>query len=142
MLAKGMQALEHVLFPHHIFSAHASEVRDFLATGAACGICTVLRAPLEGVMFVVEEAASFFTTLHVERTFLACLCAYWTTFAVHQPDEGFTKFAQTRGPFCNLQTFFDVASFVALAAIGGVLGSAFNHAVIRLNRWRKHTLLP
>ena len=127
-----------MLFPRHVFSAHASEVRDFLATGAACGICTVLRAPLAGVMFVVEEAASFFTTLHVERTFLACLCAYWTTFAVHQPDGTFTKFTQTRGALCNLQTLFDVVSFIVLAAIGGALGAVFNHVVIHINKERKH----
>ena len=51
-----------------------------MATGAACGICTAFRAPLAGVMFVVEEAATFFTTNHLEYTFLACmfLFFFWT----------------------------------------------------------------
>ena len=53
------------MFPEHRFAAYASEARDFMATGAACGICTAFRAPLAGVMFVVEEAATFFTTQHL-----------------------------------------------------------------------------
>ena len=64
------QYLEQRIFPGHRFTAQASEARDFLATGAACGICTAFRAPIAGVMFVVEEAASFFTTQHLEYTFL------------------------------------------------------------------------
>ena len=86
------------------FVTGKSEQRDFLATGAACGICTAFRAPLAGkfllvkcffayrpfeililfffsdctgTLFVVEEAASFFTTRHLEFTFFACLAAYW-----------------------------------------------------------------
>ena len=35
-----------------------SEARDFLATGGACGIAAAFRAPLSGVLFVVEEASS------------------------------------------------------------------------------------
>ena len=31
------------------------EIRDFLATGAGCGICAAFYAPLAGVLFVVEE---------------------------------------------------------------------------------------
>ena len=49
------QEIEVRLMPAHGFTARNSEERDFLATGAACGICTAFRAPLAGVMFVVEE---------------------------------------------------------------------------------------
>jgi hypothetical protein len=40
--------------------------RAVLATGAAVGICVAFRAPLAGCLFVVEEAASFFTVEHLE----------------------------------------------------------------------------
>ena len=72
--SKTVISLEHYFFPHYEFAGERNdEIRDFLATGAACGICTAFRAPLAGVLFVVEEAGSFFTTVHLEYTFMACL---------------------------------------------------------------------
>ena len=66
-----------------------------MATGAACGICTAFRAPLAGVMFVVEEAATFFTTNHLEYTFLAC------TFFVLWTHGGQVSFNFILGPWTS-----------------------------------------
>jgi chloride channel 7 len=78
-----------------------AEKRDFLATGAACGICTAFRAPLAGTLFVVEEAGSFFTTTHLEYTFFSCLVAYWMqwVFGYYSGEAGATgaKFKQQTG---------------------------------------------
>ena len=73
--AKVVQYLERKFVSSQSYHASKSERRDFLATGAACGICTAFRAPIAGTLFVVEEAASFFTTNHLEYTFFACLAA-------------------------------------------------------------------
>jgi hypothetical protein len=62
------QRVEQRLFPGYYFTTDSTETRDFLATGAACGICVAFRAPLAGCMFVVEEAGSFFSTKHLEYT--------------------------------------------------------------------------
>ena len=77
-VAKLIHHLEGVFFASNgiKFVERATESRDFMATGAACGITTAFRAPLAGVLFVVEEAASFITVQHIEFTFLACLCSY------------------------------------------------------------------
>ena len=57
-----VQKLSHYILPERFqFTARPGEARDFLATGAACGICVAFRAPLAGCLFVVEEASSFFT---------------------------------------------------------------------------------
>ena len=72
--------LENWLMPKNEFHMMDHEIRDFLATGAACGICTAFRAPLAGCLFVVEEASSFFTTQHLEFTFVACLLSYFVAF--------------------------------------------------------------
>lgn len=62
-----LQAVSHRVLPERLqFTVKASEARDFLATGAAVGICVAFRAPLAGCLFVVEEAASFFNTEHLE----------------------------------------------------------------------------
>eukprot|EP00946_MAST-07B_sp_MAST-7B-sp1_P001293 g1293.t1 len=134
------QKLEQRLFPGHRFTAQASEARDFLATGAACGICTAFRAPIAGVMFVVEEAASFFTTQHLEYTFVASLMAYWITWSLtaYNTGESTVKFKQTSGSFCTYHDMLDYFFFVVIGIVGGITGSAFNQIVEHLNHLRVH----
>ena len=86
------QRIERKLLPGYYFTTDATETRDFLATGAACGICVAFRAPLAGCLFVVEEAGSFFTTKHLEYTFFSCIIAYFVAQTLANPDDGFTKF--------------------------------------------------
>lgn len=136
--SKVAQELEKKIMPSHAFTSRESEERDFLATGAACGICTAFRAPLAGVMFVVEEASSFFTTTHLEFTFLACLVSYWVTWAFLASAEGDStvKFKQTTGAFCTYHDIFDYAFFITIGIIGGCLGALFNQIVEHLNELR------
>ena len=50
-----MQAVSHKILPVHLqFTVRPGEGRDFLATGAACGICVSFRAPMAGCLFVVS----------------------------------------------------------------------------------------
>ena len=103
------QRLSHRLLPERYhFSVKAGEGRDFLATGAAVGICVAFRAPIAGCLFVVEEASSFFTTEHLEYTFFATVIAYMVALSLAQPEDGFTKFKQATGYFCTLYDWFDM----------------------------------
>ena len=134
------QYIEHRVCPTYYFTANTSEARDFLATGAACGICVAFRAPLAGCLFVVEEAGSFFTTRHLEYTFFACVLSYFVALLMADPEDGFIKFKQTTGFFCDSDfgDGTDVAMFLLLAIVGGILGSAFNQVVEHLNHLRAH----
>jgi H+/Cl- antiporter ClcA len=118
------------------------ERRDFLATGAACGICTAFRAPLAGTLFVVEEAGSFFTTTHLEFTFFACLVSYWVQWVIGYLSgaKGATgaKFVQETGFFCNNDSPLNMVAYVLMAIGGGVLGALFNQIVEHLNHHRAH----
>ena len=134
------QHIEQKLLPGYYFTADATESRDFLATGAACGICVAFRAPLAGCMFVVEEAGSFFSTRHLEYTFFACIVAYLVAQTLADPADGFTKFRQATGYFCdsNFVDPFDLALLLILAVLGGLLGALFNHIVEHLCHLRVH----
>jgi chloride channel 7 len=135
-----VQYCEHRLLPRYYFTANASEARDFLATGAACGICVAFRAPLAGCLFVVEEAGSFFSTVHLERTFFACVVAYLVANAMANPEDGFVKFKQATGFFCdsNYSEGTDLLLIALLAVLGGTLGAVFNQVVEHLSHLRVH----
>ena len=109
------QTLSHKLLPERLhFSVLPGEGRDFLATGAAVGICVAFRAPLAGCLFVVEEASSFFTTEHLEYTFFATVIAYMVALALAQPESNFAKFKQTTGYFCTQFDWFDMYASLKL----------------------------
>ena len=74
-VGKALQEVEHMLFPAYAFKTKKSESRDFLATGGACGIAAAFRAPLSGVLFVVEEASSHFKVRHLDTLFSPVLSA-------------------------------------------------------------------
>ena len=136
--AHGVQYLENLVFPLHKFELKKHEVRDFLATGAACGICTAFRAPLAGCMFVIEEASSFLTVRHLEYTFFACLFSWLTAYWLLQPTESFIKLEQMTGHWCSLATTMDVIPFLFIAVGGGMIGALFNEIVETVNHWRLH----
>jgi chloride channel 7 len=137
-----LQRLFHrVMPPRYRFSVRSGERRDFLATGAACGICVAFRAPLAGCLFVIEEAASFYTTEHLEYTFFACIVAYLVTLTIGGGAGGtFTKFQQATGHFCSLYDVYDMLLFVLVATLGGTFGALFNHVVEHVRSL--HSSLP
>jgi hypothetical protein len=46
--------------------------------GTAVGVATAFRAPIGGVMFVLEEAVSYFESKLIFRSYLACVFSYYT----------------------------------------------------------------
>jgi chloride channel 7 len=136
---KSLQYLENKLFPNFVLKPKKTEARDFLATGGACGIAAAFRAPLSGVLFVVEEASSHINVRHIEWTFLACIMTYVVGFSIYQPEESFSKFKQPTGKFCSKFDRYSLLFMGFMAIIGGVVGAAFNQAVEICTHWRvKH----
>lgn len=116
------------------------EVRDLLATGAGCGIAVAFHAPLSGVLFVVEEATSFFNVNHIEKTFLACVTAFWMLWVLESAfydKDSLVKFDAPTGYNCSLYAVTDLIMFLVIGVGGGLLGALFNFIVENTNKFRR-----
>nr|DAD30592.1 TPA_asm: hypothetical protein HUJ06_009443 [Nelumbo nucifera] len=131
--------------------------RDLITCGAASGVCAAFRAPLGGVLFALEEIATWWRSVLLWRTF-------FSTAVVVVVLRGFMEYCRSGN--CGLfgeggLIMFDVSSVsvsyhamdlisvTVIGVIGGVLGSIYNyllHKVLRLyslvnEKGRLHKLL-
>lgn len=118
------------------------ERRDFVCAGAAAGVSAAFGAPVGGVLFSLEEAASFWHQALTWRIFLCSILSSYTLnylgslYHGHAGDLGnpglinFGKFEGTYAPQ-------DLLIFFMMAGIGGLGGAAFNALNIRLTKFRK-----
>ncbi|GAB5367354.1 hypothetical protein AAMO2058_001223200 [Amorphochlora amoebiformis] len=122
------------------------EKRDFIACGAAAGVAAAFGAPLGGVMFILEEGASWW---HPELTWRALLCAMISAFVsnmclsgIHGSKWGLLSrdsLLAFGGKNHNPWEYsaWEIPCFVLLGVIGGALGIAFNAINERITRWRR-----
>uniref|UniRef100_A0A7C8Z5I1 Chloride channel protein n=1 Tax=Opuntia streptacantha TaxID=393608 RepID=A0A7C8Z5I1_OPUST len=116
--------------------------RDLITCGAAAGVAAAFRAPVGGVLFALEEAASWWRSALLWRTF-------FTTAAVAIVLRGLVQYCWTGK--CGLfgkgglimydvsaaeATYngYDVLAVIFLGVIGGVLGSFYNYCVDKVLR--------
>lgn len=116
--------------------------RDLITCGAAAGVAAAFRAPVGGVLFALEEAASWWRSALLWRTF-------FTTAAVAIVLRGFIQYCWTGK--CGLfgkgglimydvsaaeaaYNGYDVLAVIFLGVIGGVLGSFYNYCVDKVLR--------
>ncbi|XP_073117483.1 chloride channel protein CLC-b-like [Elaeis guineensis] len=116
--------------------------RDLITCGASSGVCAAFRAPVGGVLFSLEEVASWWRSALLWRTF-------FSTAVVVVVLRGFMEYCDSGK--CGLfgkggLILFDVSSVsvtyhasdllpVALIGIiGGVLGSLYNHLLHKILR--------
>uniref|UniRef100_A0A8D0B4Y4 Chloride channel protein n=1 Tax=Salvator merianae TaxID=96440 RepID=A0A8D0B4Y4_SALMN len=116
-----------------------TEKRDFVSAGAAAGVSAAFGAPVGGVLFSLEEGASFWNQFLTWRIFFASMISTFTLNSILSIYKGnpldlsspglinFGRFDSEKMGY----TFQEIPIFIFMGMIGGVLGAMFN----TLNYW-------
>ncbi|CAJ0925559.1 unnamed protein product, partial [Mesorhabditis belari] len=123
------------------------EKRDFVSAGAAAGVSAAFGAPIGGVLFSLEEGASFWNQSLTWRMFFTSMFSSFTVSAILAWYHGAGAWLSWNG-LANFGVFedkdynlFEIPFFLAIGVIGGVSGAFFNYLNINLAKFRKKYIL-
>ncbi|XP_042516974.1 chloride channel protein CLC-c-like [Macadamia integrifolia] len=142
LLGQGGSRKYHLTWRGLRYFKNDRDRRDLITCGAAAGVAAAFRAPVGGVLFALEEAASWWRSALLWRTF-------FTTAVVAVVLRGFIEYCQSGK--CGLfgqggLIMFDVSSAIStystqdllvviiLGIIGGIFGSLYNYLVDKVLR--------
>jgi chloride channel 7 len=109
--------------------------RDFVTFGLAAGIASMFRSPIGGVLFALEEGASFWSST---LTFRAFFCAMLTLLTVNmlftENDFGTSQNSGlfVFGQFHDLEEgstnyrMYEIFIFILMGISGGIIGHGWN----------------
>jgi chloride channel 7 len=122
------------------------EKRDFVACGAAAGVTSAFGAPIGGILFSLEEGASYWSTKLTWRAFFCAMITLGTLFTVKNFDSwwgqanmeklfSFGEFKSLTGDDANF-SIWELSLFIMIGCLGGLIGAVFNAANEHLTIWR------
>jgi chloride channel 7 len=114
--------------------------RDFVTFGAAAGVAAAFNAPIGGILFTLEEGASFWST---SLTFRAFFCGLVTMLTLNICTQG-VHLTSRRDALFAFGTFDDVTGyntyelfiFAGMGVAGGIMGAFFNEINKRVSKFR------
>lgn len=117
--------------------------RDLITCGAAAGVCAAFRSPVGGVLFALEEVATWWRSALLWRTFFstAIVVVVLRAFIEICRSGECGLFGEGGLIMFDVSTvtvtyrWMDIFPVVVIGIIGGVLGSLYNyllHKVLRL----------
>ncbi|CAJ0937037.1 unnamed protein product [Ranitomeya imitator] len=130
--------------------------RDFVSAGAAAGVAAAFGAPIGGTLFSLEEGSSFWNQ---GLTWKVLFCSMSATFTLNFFRSGilFSSWGSFQVPGllnfgefkcsdsdkkCHLWTVVDLAFFIIMGVVGGLLGATFNCLNKRLVKYRMKNVHP
>uniref|UniRef100_H3CC90 Chloride channel protein n=1 Tax=Tetraodon nigroviridis TaxID=99883 RepID=H3CC90_TETNG len=130
--------------------------RDFVSAGAAAGVAAAFGAPIGGTLFSLEEGSSFWNQALTWKVLFSSMSAAftlnffrsgirfnkWGSFQL----PGLLNFGEFKCPdgdkSCHLWTAVDLAFFIMMGVVGGLLGALFNCMNKALAKYRMRHLHP
>lgn len=119
----------------YLICRNDSAKRDFVTYGAAAGIAAAFRAPIGGVLFTLEEGASFWSTTITFRAFFCAMITMLTVSLIFAGKDfgrsesssifSFGQFDSLSDGKSNYRTY-EIFIFALIGVAGGVLGALFN----------------
>ncbi|KAM7478712.1 hypothetical protein LguiA_026925 [Lonicera macranthoides] len=142
LLGQGGSRRYHLTWKWLRYFKNDRDRRDLITCGAAAGVAAAFRAPVGGVLFALEEAASWWRSALLWRTF-------FTTAVVAVVLRSLIEFC--RSGKCGLfgqgglimfdmnsavpeYNSVDVVAVILLGIIGGIFGSLYNYLVDKVLR--------
>ncbi|KAK9901698.1 hypothetical protein WJX75_008976 [Coccomyxa subellipsoidea] len=139
------------------FFRNDAEHRDFTAIGTAAGVATAFAAPIGGLLFTIEEGASFYSTSIFWRGFVSTGIGVFTLHflveaAQHPQNILNAHFGRYRdfGLYTDSLAFYgsrmfyyvwDVPIFCLMGAMGGFMGALWVHVNVKVTAFR-HRFIP
>ncbi|XP_056897636.1 H(+)/Cl(-) exchange transporter 6 [Takifugu flavidus] len=132
------------------------EKRDFVSAGAAAGVAAAFGAPIGGTLFSLEEGSSFWNQALTWKVLFSSMSAAftlnffrsginfnkWGSFQL----PGLLNFGEFKCPdgdkSCHLWTAVDLAFFIMMGVVGGLLGALFNCINKALAKYRMRHIQP
>ncbi|XP_022245786.1 H(+)/Cl(-) exchange transporter 7-like [Limulus polyphemus] len=118
------------------------EKRDFVSAGAAAGVAAAFGAPVGGVLFSLEEGASFWNQTLTWSIFFCSMISAFTLNLVlsayhNHPGQLSYSGLINFGKFDNISySFVELPVYVLMGTIGGLFGALFNYLNHKLTVFR------
>jgi chloride channel 7 len=127
--------------------------RDFISAGAAAGVSAAFGAPVGGLLFAMEEVSSFWNQKLGWQIFFCCMVSTTVSTLLNAAFRGFAYGGSFGFLSAKSAILFNVTARIPdhvavflpaalVGVLGGVLGSIFTFANLKITKWRSRVVAP